>query len=57
MVRFASRTDGLQTSGVRKMFEMANKDAIQLGLGAPDFNPPKAAIDGVAKAMKDGKNS
>jgi aspartate aminotransferase len=57
MVRFASRTDGLQTSGVRKMFEMANKDAIQLGLGAPDFNPPKAAIDGVAKAMKEGKNS
>jgi len=57
MVRFASRTDGLQTSGVRKMFEMANKDAIQLGLGAPDFNPPKEAIEGVAKAMKEGKNS
>ena len=57
MVRFASRTEGLQTSGVRKMFEMANKDAIQLGLGAPDFNPPKEAIEGVARAMKEGRNS
>ena len=56
MVRYASRTDGMQTSGVRRMFEMAIKDAIQLGLGAPDFPPPKEAIEGVIKAMADGKN-
>ena len=38
------------------MFEMATKDAIQLGLGAPDFDPPKEAIEGVKKALDSGKN-
>jgi aspartate aminotransferase len=57
MVKFASRLDGIQTSGVRKMFEMAKSGSINLGLGQPDFDPPKEAIEGVKKAMESGKNA
>ena len=39
------------------MFEMAKKDAIQLGLGEPDFNPPPEAIEALKKAVSEGKNS
>lgn len=49
--------DGIQTSGVRKMFEMAKRDAIQLGLGEPDFNPPPVAIEALKRAVDEGKNS
>ena len=38
------------------MFEMAKKDAIQLGLGEPDFNPPPEAIEALKKAVSEGKN-
>lgn len=57
MVKFASRLDGMQTSGVRKMFEMAKSGSINLGLGQPDFDPPKEAIEGARKAMEGGKNA
>jgi aspartate aminotransferase len=57
MVRYSSRLDGIKTSGVRKMFEMAKRDAIQLGLGEPDFNPPPEAIEALKKAVDEGKNS
>jgi aspartate aminotransferase len=56
MVKLSSRLDGIKTSGVRKMFEMAKRDAIQLGLGEPDFNPPPEAIEALKKAVDEGKN-
>jgi len=38
------------------MFDMAGDDAVQFGLGEPDFQPPPIAIEAFAKAMKDGRN-
>ncbi|HIE81266.1 MAG TPA: aminotransferase class I/II-fold pyridoxal phosphate-dependent enzyme [Candidatus Poseidoniales archaeon] len=38
------------------MFDMAGDDAVQFGLGEPDFQPPDIAIEAFCKAMKDGHN-
>ena len=38
------------------MFDMAGDDAIQFGLGEPDFQPPPIAIEAFTKAMEDGRN-
>jgi len=46
----------VELSGIRKMFEMADEDSINLGLGQPDFQPPKGAIEAYHKAMCDGHN-
>lgn len=56
MVRFSERANSINPSGVRRMFDMADDDAVQFGLGEPDFQPPEIAIEAFAKAMKDGKN-
>ena len=52
----SERVERIQVSGIRKLFEMATSDAINLGLGEPDFQPPEEAIEGVIKAMREGKN-
>jgi len=57
MVEFAERVRDLQFSGIRKMFDLATEETINLGLGEPDFQPPKEAIDAVEKAMREGKNN
>lgn len=46
----------VELSGIRKMFEMADEDSINLGLGQPDFQPPEGAIDAYHEAMKNGNN-
>jgi len=35
---------------------MAGDDAVQFGLGEPDFQPPEIAIEAFADAMREGKN-
>ncbi len=45
-----------ELSGIRKLFEMADEDCINLGLGQPDFQPPEGAIEAYHQAMKDGHN-
>tara|TARA_B100001079_G_scaffold196499_1_gene170185 strand:+ start:169 stop:1317 length:1149 start_codon:yes stop_codon:yes gene_type:complete len=56
MVRFSERANSINPTGVRRMFDMADDDAVQFGLGEPDFQPPEIAIEAFSKAMKDGKN-
>ena len=56
MVKFSERANSINPTGVRRMFDMADDDAVQFGLGEPDFQPPEIAIEAFAKAMKDGKN-
>jgi len=53
---FASRAKRLQISGIRKMFEMAGPDSINLGLGELDFQPSELAMNSLAKAVRDGYN-
>ncbi|MDW7731578.1 MAG: pyridoxal phosphate-dependent aminotransferase [Methanolobus sp.] len=49
--KFAQRVLDIDISGIRKMFEAAGSDAINLGLGQPDFDTPvhikQAAIDAI----------
>jgi aspartate aminotransferase len=53
----ADRMKQLEISGIRKMFEMAGKDAINFGIGEPDFQPPDFVIEAFARALREGKNN
>jgi aspartate aminotransferase len=52
---FSQRVKSLDISGIRKMFEGAGPNAINLGLGQPDFDTPehikRAAIDAINKGF------
>jgi len=41
MINPANRTKTIELSQIRKMFEVTNPDAINLGIGEPDFNVPE----------------
>lgn len=53
---FSARTKRLEISGIRKMFELAGPDSINLGLGELDFQPADVAIEALSKAVLDGHN-
>lgn len=53
---YSARARSIQPTGIRKMFDMADADTIQFGLGEPDFQPPDVAIEAFYRAMKDGHN-
>ncbi|MDI6917853.1 MAG: pyridoxal phosphate-dependent aminotransferase [Thermoplasmatales archaeon] len=53
---FAPRMKDIKMSGIRKMFDLAGENAIHLGLGEPDFQPPENAINALKKAVDDGCN-
>ncbi len=52
---YSQRVKDIDISGIRKMFEGAGPDAINLGLGQPDFDTPvhikEAAIDAINKGL------
>ena len=56
MVRFSDRAKSIRPTGVRRMFDMASDDAIQFGLGEPDFQPPDIAVEAFTRAMQEGRN-
>jgi len=56
MRTFSDRALSIQPTGVRKMFDLAGDDVISFGLGEPDFQPPKIAIEAFYQAMLDGRN-
>jgi aspartate aminotransferase len=51
MTHFAERVERIPESGIRKVFNAAGEDAINLGIGQPDFAPPdhakQAAVDAI----------
>lgn len=53
---FPSRVASLKVSGIRKLFEAAPADAINLGLGEPDVQPPQEMIDAYKAALDKGYN-
>ena len=55
-MRFSDRSNSIQPTGVRRMFDMAGDDAVQFGLGEPDFQPPDVAIEAFTRAMSEGRN-
>ncbi len=52
----AHRVRTVEISGIRKMFEAAPPNAVNLGLGEPDFEPPPEVIDAICSAIRDGMN-
>ncbi len=61
MTEFASRVEKISISGIREVFEAAGEDAINLGLGQPDFPTPdnarEAAIEAIESGATDGYTS
>ena len=55
-MKIARRIADIPMSGIRKMFDLAGADSVNLGLGEPDLDPPKEAIEGMAAAAAAGKN-
>ncbi len=52
----ARRLVGIEMSGIRKMFELAGTDSVNMGLGEPDYNPPEHVVEALHEAASSGKN-
>jgi aspartate aminotransferase len=61
MSEFSARVEQVSISGIREVFEAAGEDAINLGLGQPDFPTPEharqAAVDAIESGKADGYTS
>ena len=61
MTDFSDRVESVAISGIREVFEAAGGDAINLGLGQPDFPTPdharQAAVDAIESGETDGYTS
>ncbi|MGM0591228.1 MAG: pyridoxal phosphate-dependent aminotransferase [Halobacteriota archaeon] len=55
MTAFSSRVEQISISGIRKVFEAAGADAINLGLGQPDFPAPTHARQAAVEAIEAGR--
>jgi len=54
MTAFSERVEQVSISGIRKVFEAAGEDAINLGLGQPDFPTPEHAREAAIEAIRSG---
>ncbi|PSP97189.1 aspartate aminotransferase [Halobacteriales archaeon QS_4_70_19] len=55
MTGFSSRVEQVSISGIREVFEAAGEDAINLGLGQPDFPTPDHARQAAIEAIRAGE--
>ncbi len=53
-IHFNKNVESINISGIRKMFEGAGPNAINLGLGQPDFDTPKHIKDAAIRAINEG---
>lgn len=55
--KMARRLSKIKPSGIRRLFDLAVNmpEAISLGLGEPDFVPPKHVLEAVKQALDEGK--
>jgi aspartate aminotransferase len=51
MINPASRIKSIELSQIRKMFEVTNPNAINLGIGEPDFNVPENIKEAMKKSI------
>jgi len=54
-MRFSEKVQGIEISGIRRIFEGAGPGSINLGLGQPDFDTPQHIKDAAIRAIKEGK--
>ncbi|OHB80076.1 MAG: aspartate aminotransferase [Planctomycetes bacterium RBG_16_64_10] len=54
----AQRSAGIDSSGIRRVFDLAANmhDPIDLSIGQPDFDVPRAIQDAAIEAIRSGKN-
>ncbi|QSG14851.1 pyridoxal phosphate-dependent aminotransferase [Halapricum desulfuricans] len=55
MTDFSRRVEQVSISGIREVFEAASEDAINLGLGQPDFPTPQHAREAAVEAIRAGE--
>jgi len=55
MTAFSDRVEAVSISGIREVFEAAGEDAINLGLGQPDFPTPEHAREAAREAIAAGE--
>lgn len=55
-MKVSQRISTIPMSGIRKMFDLAKPDSINLGLGEPDLDPPAEAVEGMCRASRMGLN-
>jgi aspartate aminotransferase len=55
LMRFSERVQGIEGSGIRKIFEAAGPGAVNLGLGQPDFDTPAHIKEAAVTALREGK--
>ncbi|MFP8958675.1 pyridoxal phosphate-dependent aminotransferase [Natrialbaceae archaeon A-CW3] len=55
MAEFSTRVEAVSISGIREVFEAAGEDAINLGIGQPDFPTPDHARQAAIDAIESGK--
>ena len=55
MTDFSARVEHVSISGIREVFEAAGEDAINLGLGQPDFPAPDHAREAAVEAIRAGE--
>ena len=53
-IKFSENVARMDISGIRKIFEAAGSDAINLGLGQPDFDTPEHIKAAAIKAINEG---
>ena len=53
--RYAGRVRSVEMSGIRKLFEAGGPDAINLGIGQPDFDTPDHIKTAAIAAIREGK--
>ena len=59
MALLAERTKAFDSSGIRKVFDLAAKmkDPINFSIGQPDFDVPEAIKEACIDAIRAGKNA
>ncbi|MDN7023539.1 pyridoxal phosphate-dependent aminotransferase [Methanoculleus sp. FWC-SCC1] len=53
--RYARRVTRIGASGIRKLFDAGGADAINLGIGQPDFDTPAHIKEAAIRAIREGK--
>ncbi|NPA75220.1 MAG: pyridoxal phosphate-dependent aminotransferase [Euryarchaeota archaeon] len=53
---FSDRVKSIELSGIRKIFDLAQGEVINLGLGEPDFQPPEVVKKALAEGVMRGYN-
>ena len=54
MKKISARARAIEMSGIRKVFQAANPDSINMALGQPDFVTPDHIRDAAIQAVRDG---